>query len=66
MLCADLNSFFEFRLVAQLRQSPLTGAFLDGLNAASWALMAAVSLTLARTALLNIPTMALAVVSAFL
>lgn len=35
-------------------------------NAASWALMAAVSLTLSRTALLDIPTVLLAVVSAFL
>jgi len=56
----------SIKLVAQLRQSPLAGAFLDGLNAASWALMAAVSLTLARTALLDISTGALAVVSAFL
>ncbi|TGE17366.1 chromate efflux transporter [Hymenobacter elongatus] len=56
----------SLKLVAQLRQSPLAGAFLDGLNAASWALMAAVSLTLARTALLDGPTVALAVVSAVL
>ncbi|SHL11518.1 chromate efflux transporter [Hymenobacter psychrotolerans] len=54
----------SIKLVAQLRQSPLAGAFLDGLNAASWALMAAVSLTLARTALLDLPTVALALVSA--
>lgn len=54
------------KLVTQLRQSPLAGAFLDGLNAASWALMAAVSLTLARTALLDVPTVALAAGSAFL
>jgi chromate transporter len=53
-------------LVTQLRQSPLAGAFLDGLNAASWALMATVSLTLARTALLDVPTVALATGSAFL
>ncbi|MET4108369.1 chromate efflux transporter [Hymenobacter sp. UYP22] len=52
------------RLVAQLRESPLAGAFLDGLNAASWALMAAVSLTLARTALLDLPTVLLAAGSA--
>ncbi|MBD2714345.1 chromate efflux transporter [Microvirga sp. STR05] len=57
---------FSIKLVAQLRQSPLAGAFLDGLNAASWALMAAVSLTLARTALLDIPTGLLALASAFL
>jgi chromate transporter len=54
------------KLVAQLRQSPLAGAFLDGLNAASWALMAAVSLTLARTALLDGPTVLLAAGAAFL
>jgi chromate transporter len=54
------------KLVAQLRQSPLAGAFLDGLNAASWALMAAVSLTLARTALLDAPTVLLAAAAAFL
>ncbi|GAA4367631.1 chromate efflux transporter [Hymenobacter saemangeumensis] len=56
----------SIKLVAQLRQSPLAGAFLDGLNAASWALMAAVSLMLARTALLDGPTGALAAVSAWL
>ena len=38
----------SIKLVAQLRQLPLAGVFLNGLNAASWALMAAVSLTLAR------------------
>ena len=54
------------KLVAQLRQSPLAGAFLNGLNAASWALMAAVSLTLARTALLDVPTVLLAAASAVL
>jgi chromate transporter len=53
-------------LVERLRQSPLAGAFLDGLNAASWALMAAVSLTLARTALVDAPTAGLALVSAAL
>jgi chromate transporter len=56
----------SIRLVAQLRESPLAGAFLDGLNTASWALMAAVSLTLARTALLDVPTVVLAAVSALL
>ncbi|WP_400190782.1 chromate efflux transporter [Hymenobacter sp. B81] len=56
----------SIRLVAQLRESPLAGAFLDGLNAASWALMAAVSLTLARTALLDLATVALALVSGWL
>ncbi|SET54222.1 chromate efflux transporter [Hymenobacter actinosclerus] len=54
------------QLVRQLRQSPLAGAFLDGLNAASWALMAAVSATLARTALLDLPTLALALGSGIL
>jgi chromate transporter len=54
------------RLVAQLRQSPLAAAFLDGLNAASWALMAAVSLALARTALLDVPTVLLGATGAWL
>ncbi|WP_200813896.1 chromate transporter [Hymenobacter roseosalivarius] len=30
-------------LIDRLRQSPLAGAFLDGLNVASWALIAAIS-----------------------
>ncbi|WP_161807047.1 chromate transporter, partial [Hymenobacter sp. AT01-02] len=53
-------------LVTQLRESPLAGAFLDGLNASSWALMAVVSLALAHTALLDLPTVALALTSAVL
>ncbi len=50
-------------LISRLRQSPLAGAFLDGLNVASWALMALVSWTLARTAVVDIPTVLLALVS---
>ncbi len=53
-------------LLARLRQSPLAGAFLEGLNAASWALMAAVSFTLARTAVVDAPTIILLLVSAVL
>lgn len=53
-------------LLERLRQSPLAGAFLDGLNAASWALMAAVSFTLARTAVVDAPTIILLLVSALL
>ncbi|SFQ66089.1 chromate efflux transporter [Hymenobacter arizonensis] len=56
----------SIKLVERLRESPLAGAFLDGLNAASWALMAAVSLTLARTAVVDGPTVALAVASTIL
>ncbi|MBT9394873.1 chromate efflux transporter [Hymenobacter sp. NST-14] len=52
------------RLVGQLRRSALAGAFLNGLNAASWALMAAVALTLARTALVDVPAVLLAGLSA--
>ncbi|QNP53297.1 chromate efflux transporter [Hymenobacter qilianensis] len=57
---------FSIPLLKRLRQSPLAGAFLDGLNAASWALMAAVSFTLARTAVVDAPTVMLVVVSAVL
>jgi chromate transporter len=53
-------------LVPRLRKSPLTGAFLDGVVAASLALMAVVSWHLGRAALIDLPTWGLAVVSAFL
>ncbi|GAB2955144.1 chromate efflux transporter [Hymenobacter coalescens] len=53
-------------LLARLRRSPVAGAFLDGLNAASWALMAAVSVVLARTAVVDVPTTLLALLSAAL
>ena len=40
-------------LVPRIRRSPIAGAFLDGLNSASLALMAAVTLQLGRDTLLH-------------
>jgi chromate transporter len=53
-------------LVPRLRRSPAAGAFLDGVNMASLALMAVVSLQLGRAALVDAWTLALAVLSAIL
>jgi chromate transporter len=53
-------------IVPRLRRSRWAGAFLDGLNVASLALMAVVSWFLARAALHDAWTIALAVVSALL
>ncbi|HYW30662.1 MAG TPA: chromate efflux transporter [Gemmatimonas sp.] len=53
-------------LVPRIRRSPSTGAILDGVNVASLALMAVVSLQLARAALLDIPTILIAAVSMLL
>ncbi|MBE9018661.1 chromate transporter [Chroococcidiopsidales cyanobacterium LEGE 13417] len=50
--------------VPKLRQSTLVGGFLDGVNAASLGLMAVVSYTLGRTALIDIVTVVLAIASA--
>ena len=50
-------------LVPRLRRSPTAGAVLDGVNVASLALMTVVSWQLARTAIVDIPTLALAVLS---
>ena len=47
--------------VPALRRSPWFGGFLDGVNAASLGLMAVVTYTLARTALVDIPTAMLAI-----
>jgi chromate transporter len=52
-------------LIPHLRRSPLAGAFLDGVNVGAWALMAAVTLFLARAAVVDTVTMILAVASAF-
>lgn len=46
-------------LVPRLRASRPVGAFLDGVNVAALALMAAVTLQLSRSALVNVPTAAL-------
>lgn len=53
-------------LVPRLRRSPVAGAFLDGVNVASLALMAAVTYRLGRAALVDSVTIGLAVVAAVL
>ena len=53
-------------LIPRLRRWPLTGAFLDGVNVASLALMAVVTWQLSVAALVSGPTVLLAIVSAFL
>jgi chromate transporter len=53
-------------LVPKIRRSPAAGAFLDAVNAASLALMALVTYELGRNALMDLTTIALAVVSALL
>jgi chromate transporter len=52
--------------VPKLRKSSMAGAFLDGVNVASLALMAAVTAELARSALVDAVTVAVAVMSAIL
>ena len=51
-------------LVPRLRRSRVAGAFLDGGNAASLALMAAVTWQLGRAAIVDVPTAALAIAGA--
>ena len=53
-------------LVPRLRRSPTAGAFLDGVNVASLALMAVVTAQLGRHALVDLPTVLLALASAVL
>ena len=53
-------------MVPLLRRSATAGAVLDGINAAALALMVAVSAQLARTAIVDWPTAAIAVASAVL
>jgi chromate transporter len=53
-------------LVPRLRASPLAAAFLDGVNVASLALMAVVAAQLARSAIVDVPTAALAAISGLL
>jgi chromate transporter len=50
----------------KLRKSPLAGAFLDGVNAAAVALMAFVGWQFGRAALVRVPAIILAVLSAVL
>jgi chromate transporter len=51
-------------LVPRIRRSPAAGAFLDGVNAASLALMAVVAAQLARAAIVDWVTVAIAAASA--
>jgi chromate transporter len=51
-------------LVPRIRRSPLAGAFLDGVNVASVALMGLVTWRLGRAAIVDLPTLALAAASA--
>ena len=53
-------------LVPRLRRSRAAGAFLDGVNVASLALMAVVTWQLGRAALVDLSTVALALISALL
>jgi chromate transporter len=53
-------------LVPRLRQSPLAGAVLDGVNVAALALIAVVTWPLFRAAVVDWPTLALAGLSFFL
>jgi chromate transporter len=50
--------------VPRIRKSPLAGAFLDGVNVAALALMLVVTYQLGRAALVDVPTIALALISA--
>lgn len=54
------------RFLPKLRKSPLAAAFLDGVNAAAVALMAYVGCQFGWAALINIPAVILAVLSAVL
>jgi chromate transporter len=51
-------------LVPRIRRSPIAGAALDGVNVASLALMAVVAAQLAHSTLIDVPTVAIAIVSA--
>ncbi len=52
-------------LLPRIRRSPAAGAFLDGVNAASLALMVVVTWRLGRAAIIDPPTTAIAALSAF-
>lgn len=53
-------------LVPRIRRSVTAGAFLDGVNVASLALMIVVTYELGRTALIDLPTVALLLISVVL
>ncbi|MEP7049837.1 MAG: chromate efflux transporter [Pseudomonadota bacterium] len=57
---------FSRPLLGLLRRSPTTAAFLDGVNAAALALMAVVSAQLARAALIDTLTVAIALIAGLL
>jgi chromate transporter len=54
------------KLVSRLRNSKLASAFLDGVNATATALMLAATLELSRTAIVDVWTAALTLISGFL
>jgi chromate transporter len=53
-------------LLPHVRRSPIASAFLDGVNAGSFALMVEVTWQLGRAAVVDVTTLALAIVSAIL
>jgi chromate transporter len=53
-------------LVPRLRRSPMAGAFLDGVNVGALALMAVVTCTLGRAAIIDLPTALLVAASTIL
>ncbi len=53
-------------LLPRIRRSPTAGSFLDGVNAASLALMVVVTWQLGRAAIVDLPTIAIAALSALL
>src|SRR5579863_837534 len=53
-------------LLPRLRRSPIAGAFLDGVNAGSFALMVAVTWQLGRAAVVDATTAALVLISAIM
>jgi chromate transporter len=54
-----------YPFISRLRESVWLGAFLDGANAAALGLMAAVTVQLARASIVDVPTLALALIAAF-
>ncbi len=54
------------RIMPHIRKSPWTAAFLDGVNVAALGLMAGVTWQLGRAALIDLPTVLLAIVAAIL
>jgi len=53
-------------LVPRMRQSPWTAALLDGVNVAALGLMAGVTLIIGRAAVIDLPTIVLALIAAVL